>query len=84
MRPCRATSSHSGTEKARRGCLRADDCQRVFGGVRALQYVAQDDMDVAPGARITHRALRNWFCGYSAEVGRCGLGGMSGVLQGQR
>ena len=59
--------------------MRADDCQRVFGGVRAVQYVAQDDVDAAPGARITHRALRNWFSGYSAEAGRCVLGRAAGA-----
>jgi hypothetical protein len=49
---------------------RADDCQRVFGGVRTMRYVAQDDVDAAPGARIAHRAILNFFDGYSAQAGR--------------
>ncbi|KAK9841990.1 hypothetical protein WJX81_002951 [Elliptochloris bilobata] len=46
-----------------------DDCQRVFGGRRMLQYVAQDDMDAAPGTRIMHRAIRNLFSSYSTQDG---------------
>lgn len=46
------------------------DCVRLFGGVRASKYVAQDNVVPLAGARVTHRALDNYFDGHDAGTGR--------------
>lgn len=46
------------------------DCVRLFGGVRITKYVAQDNMEPLAGTRIIHRALDNFFDGYSTSMGR--------------
>ena len=47
-----------------------DDCQRLFGAIRISKYVAQENIELLPGSRVLHRALDNYFNGYSASLGR--------------
>lgn len=47
-----------------------DECQRLFGATRISKYVAQENVELVPSRRILHRALNNYFRGYSIELGR--------------
>jgi hemimethylated DNA binding protein len=46
------------------------DCQRLFGGVRLSKYVCEDNMMPVEGATVVHRALENYFVGYSEKLKR--------------
>lgn len=46
------------------------DCQRLFGGVRLTKYVSEDNIIPLEGSRLVHRALDNYFIGYSESLGR--------------
>ncbi|KAL4443743.1 hypothetical protein ABPG75_011480 [Micractinium tetrahymenae] len=46
------------------------DAIRLFGGVRITKYVAQENMEPVSDCRIVHRALDNFFAGYSPSLGR--------------
>ncbi|KAL4447171.1 hypothetical protein ABPG77_007204 [Micractinium sp. CCAP 211/92] len=46
------------------------DAIRLFGGVRITKYVAQENMEPVSDCRIVHRALDNFFLGYSPALGR--------------
>lgn len=46
------------------------DCQRLFGGVRLTKYVSQDNIDPLEDGRVVHRALDNYFVGYSERLKR--------------
>ena len=51
-----------------------DDCQRLFGSIRITKYVAQENiMTMQVPRRVTHRALENYFTGFSQSKMRCGL-----------
>ena len=41
------------------------DCVKLFGGVRLSKYVCQDNMMPVEDATVVHRALENYFVGYS-------------------
>ena len=60
----------SGLTRSVRG-VRADDCQRVFGSRKNMQYVGQDEIIESPGTRVANRALANFFTGFSRMAGRC-------------
>jgi len=47
-----------------------NDCQRIFQGVRLTKYVGEDNMLPLEGVSVVHRALDNYFGGYSPEKGR--------------
>ncbi|KAG7672784.1 hypothetical protein Ndes2526B_g08266 [Nannochloris sp. 'desiccata'] len=46
------------------------DCQKLFGGVRLSKYVCEDNMMPVEGATVVHRALENYFVGYSEKLKR--------------
>lgn len=47
------------------------DCVSLFGAPRLSKYVAAANVDAAPpAARVTHRALRHFFDGWSPSLGR--------------
>lgn len=46
------------------------DCQKLFGGVRLSKYVCEDNMMPVEGATVVHRALENYFVGYSEKLQR--------------
>lgn len=46
------------------------DCQRLFGGVRLSKYVCEDNMMPVEGVTVVHRALENYFIGYSSSLMR--------------
>lgn len=46
------------------------DCQRLFGGVRLTKYVCEDNMLPVEEVTVVHRALGNYFIGYSNQLHR--------------
>lgn len=49
------------------------DCVRLFGGVRLSKYVSQENMEpvgAEENNKIVHRALENYFVGYSEKLQR--------------
>lgn len=42
-----------------------EDARRLLGGVRLTKYVAEENIDITTSKRIVHRALENYFVGYS-------------------
>jgi len=46
------------------------DSQKLFGGVRLSKYVCEDNMMPLQGATVVHRALENYFVGYSENLKR--------------
>lgn len=46
------------------------DCQRLFNSIRLTKYVAEENILPLEKARIVHRALDNYFLGYSESIGR--------------
>eukprot|EP00884_Botryococcus_braunii_P013811 jgi/Botrbrau1/22430/Bobra.0091s0032.1 len=47
-----------------------EDCARLFGHPRISKYVAQENIDAITDARVLHRAIANYFEGYSRRLGR--------------
>lgn len=46
------------------------DCEKLFGGVRLSKYVCENNLLPVTGVTIVHRALENYFCGYSPGLQR--------------
>lgn len=47
-----------------------DESSRLFGSTRISKYVAQENVEIATGTRVLHRALNNYFRGFSPSLGR--------------
>lgn len=47
-----------------------EDARRLLGGIRLTKYVAEENIDITTDKRVVHRALENYFIGYSTACQR--------------
>jgi len=47
-----------------------EDARRLLGGVRLTKYVAEENIEITTNKKVVHRALENYFIGYSTSSQR--------------